>query len=151
MADMPQSLSWTHSIFRSYWDNINWDAPIVLYKDSDSRLDNCRNPVRSSVLVLFQKKLYLNFSKNPNQLISSVEQGNFDKEIDSQLTETNPEKIKKLDDFFNQIKLTQEAKLEEEKKAAEEAEKEKETAEEAPTEASKEEPEKTEPKKESKK
>ena len=69
----------------------------------------------------------------PNQLIKKVAEGEFDKEINEELTETSPEKRKKLDDYFEEIKSAQDAKLEEEKKAAEEAaeeaEKEKEKAE----------------------
>jgi large subunit ribosomal protein L11 len=61
-------------------------------------------------------------NKEPKELLKDLEEGKFEKEINEQLTETAPEKRKELDDFFNGIKLTQEAKLLEEKKAAEEAE-----------------------------
>jgi len=61
-------------------------------------------------------------NKEPNELIEKVTEGKFDKEIDEKLTETSPEKRKKLDIYFKKIKAAQEAKLEEERKAAEEAE-----------------------------
>jgi large subunit ribosomal protein L11 len=60
--------------------------------------------------------------KNPNELIEEVRIGKFDKEIDEKLTETNPEKRKKLDNYFKELKAEQEAKLAAEAKAAEEAE-----------------------------
>lgn len=114
--------------------------PNMLEKDFKSAVKSVLGTC-SSVGILVE-------NKNPNQLISSVSQGKFDKEIDSKSVETSSEKRKELDDFFNQIKLAQEAKLEAEKKAAEEAEKKKEEeGEEKPPEASKEEPEKAEPEK----
>jgi large subunit ribosomal protein L11 len=61
-------------------------------------------------------------NKNPNELIEEVRIGKFDKEIDEKLTETNPEKRKKLDTHFKELKAEQEAKLAAEAKAAEEAE-----------------------------
>jgi large subunit ribosomal protein L11 len=61
-------------------------------------------------------------STNPNELIKQVEEGKFDKEINGQATETDPEKRSQLDDFFKNVKSEQDAKLEKEKKAAEEAE-----------------------------
>jgi large subunit ribosomal protein L11 len=67
-------------------------------------------------------------NKMPNNLINEVSSGKFDKEINEQATETNPEKRKELDEFFEQVKTKQEALLAEEQKAAEEAEKEKEAA-----------------------
>jgi large subunit ribosomal protein L11 len=61
-------------------------------------------------------------NKEPKELIKDVEEGQFEKEINNQSTQTPPEKRKELDKFFNDIKLVQEAKLLEEKKLAEEAE-----------------------------
>lgn len=61
-------------------------------------------------------------NKEPKELIKDVEEGKFEKEINNQSTETLPEKRKELDDFFNNIKSAQDAKLLEEKKLAEEAE-----------------------------
>ncbi len=58
----------------------------------------------------------------PNELIQEVNKGKFDKEINDQLSETNPEKRKKLNDYFTEIKSEQDKKIEEEKKEAEEAE-----------------------------
>ena len=61
-------------------------------------------------------------NKNPNELIIDVAQGKYDKEIKSQISETNSEKRTKLDDYFAQIKHTQDMKIEAAKKAAEAAE-----------------------------
>ena len=62
----------------------------------------------------------------PNELIKEIEKGKFENEINNKKTETDTEKRKELDEFFSDVKSTQEAKLEEEKKVAEEAEKAKE-------------------------
>tara|TARA_Y100000310_G_scaffold32133_1_gene30520 strand:+ start:9562 stop:10302 length:741 start_codon:yes stop_codon:yes gene_type:complete len=61
-------------------------------------------------------------NKEPNELTTEIEKDKFEKEISEQSTETSPEKRKKLDKFFNKVKLAQEAKAEEERIAAEEAE-----------------------------
>jgi len=57
----------------------------------------------------------------PNELIHKIDSGRFEEEINSQSTETNPEKRKRLDEHFAKLKAEQEAKLEEERLAAEEA------------------------------
>jgi len=57
----------------------------------------------------------------PNELISLVNQGKFDKEINQEKTQASPEKRKSLDDFFQNVKSEQEAKLALEQKTAEEA------------------------------
>jgi len=67
-------------------------------------------------------------NENPNNLMEQVDEGKFKEAIDSETTETSPEKRQKLDDHFNQIKEEQDTKLaadklaeEEKAKAAEEA------------------------------
>lgn len=64
-------------------------------------------------------------SKEPKEIGREIEDGKYDKEIQSQKTDTSLEKRKKLDDFFNKVHAEQEAlvKKEEEEKAAEEAKK----------------------------
>lgn len=61
-------------------------------------------------------------NKNPKELISDVEKGVYDKEIDSQISVTSTEKRKEIDEFYNKIKAEQEAKIKLAEKAAEEAE-----------------------------
>ena len=61
-------------------------------------------------------------NQNPNALISEVSSGKFDKEIKQQISETSSEKRKALDEYFGQIKHTQDMKAEQAKKAAEVAE-----------------------------
>jgi len=61
-------------------------------------------------------------SKEISELTSEVASGKFDKEINEKLTETNPEKRQELDNYFNEIKQEQEAKLAEQKAAEEAAE-----------------------------
>ena len=60
-------------------------------------------------------------NQEPNELIHKIDSGRFEEEINSQSTETNPEKRKRLDEHFTKLKAEQEAKLEEERLAAEEA------------------------------
>jgi large subunit ribosomal protein L11 len=67
-------------------------------------------------------------SKEPKELLIEIVAGNFDREIKGQSTETAPKKRDQLNDFFNNVKSAQEAKLAEEKKLAEEAEAKKEEA-----------------------
>jgi large subunit ribosomal protein L11 len=81
-------------------------------------------------------------SKEPIDLIRDIEEGNFDKEINSQSSETGPEKRKQLDDFFQNIKSAQDAKLEAEKKIAEEKKEEEKAAEVKKEEKKEKEPEK---------
>ena len=64
--------------------------------------------------------------KEPNELIEDVVTGKFDKEINEGKTITSTEKRKSLNEYFNNIKSAQEAKIEAVKKAAEEAEAKKE-------------------------
>jgi len=59
-------------------------------------------------------------NSNANELIEKLVSGKFDSEIEQQKTETDPEKRKKLDDYFKQIETEQEAKLAAEKKEEEE-------------------------------
>ncbi len=59
---------------------------------------------------------------NSNELINDVTNGKFDKQINSQISVTSPEKRKSLDDFYKKIKTAQDLKAEQAKKAAEEAE-----------------------------
>jgi len=66
-------------------------------------------------------------NKNPNELIKEVVSGKFDKEINEQKTETEPEKRQKLNEYFTEIKKAQDLKLKESEKAKAEKE-EKETA-----------------------
>ncbi|MBS3075827.1 50S ribosomal protein L11 [Candidatus Pacearchaeota archaeon] len=61
-------------------------------------------------------------NKNPNELIKEVANGKYDNEIEKQLTETSSEKRKMINDYYTQIKSTQDAKAEAAKKAAEAAE-----------------------------
>ena len=61
-------------------------------------------------------------NKSPNELIKEVVNGKYDKEIDKQLSETSSEKRKAINDYYDQIKSTQDAKAEAAKKAAEAAE-----------------------------
>jgi len=60
-------------------------------------------------------------NKEANNLISEVEEGKFDKEIESQTAETTTEKRKQINDFYSEIKATQDEKIATEQKAAEEA------------------------------
>jgi len=62
-------------------------------------------------------------NEDPNELIQKIDKGEFEKEINEQLSETSPEKRKKIQDFFDKIKSEQEAAIAIEKAAAEEAEK----------------------------
>lgn len=58
-------------------------------------------------------------NKSAAEIEQEIEQGKYDKEIQEEKTETPEEKRKELDDYFNQIKSQQDAKLK-----AEQAEKE---------------------------
>ena len=63
-------------------------------------------------------------NENPNELISLVNEGKFDSEINKSKTETDPEKREKLNKFFLNIKSSQDAKAAvaaQEAKVAEEA------------------------------
>lgn len=64
-------------------------------------------------------------SRDPKEIIQEVKEGKFDKLINSQVTESSPEKLAELKSYFSQIKSKQEAvkKSEDEAKAAEEAKK----------------------------
>jgi large subunit ribosomal protein L11 len=75
-------------------------------------------------------------SKEPTETIQKVDNGEFDKEIESQSTETSPEKKAKLKTFFDNLKKKQEAakKAEEEAEKAAEEEKAKAAEEEKPAE-----------------
>ncbi len=58
--------------------------------------------------------------KNPNELIEDVNQGKFDEEINEEKIETSSEKRSKLNQYFNELKTAQEAKIAAAKAAAEE-------------------------------
>lgn len=59
---------------------------------------------------------------DPRELSEEIDSGKFEKEIKEKKTETSPEKRKELDNYFTGVKQAQERILEQEKKAAEEAE-----------------------------
>ena len=59
-------------------------------------------------------------NQEPNELIIEVESGKYDAEINKQISETNAEKRKKLNDFFSRVKAAQDEKLAKEKAAEEE-------------------------------
>jgi large subunit ribosomal protein L11 len=90
-------------------------------------------------------------NKEPNDLIADVKTGKFDKEIEEQKTETDPEKRKKLDNYYKKIKAAQDEKLAQEQKAAEEEAAKKEEAEKAEPGKEEEKKETTEEKKPEKK
>ncbi|MGV8151653.1 MAG: 50S ribosomal protein L11 [Candidatus Nanoarchaeia archaeon] len=60
-------------------------------------------------------------NEDPKDIVKKIQEGKFDKEINSELTETSSEKRKSLNEYFNNIKNAQEARLKQEQKAAEEA------------------------------
>ncbi|MBD3247049.1 50S ribosomal protein L11 [Candidatus Pacearchaeota archaeon] len=60
-------------------------------------------------------------NKMPKDLAEDIDSGKFDEEINSQKTDTSPEKRKKLDEYFKEVHNKQEKRIELEK-AAEEAE-----------------------------
>jgi len=60
-------------------------------------------------------------NENPNELIEKVNEGKFDQVINSETTETSPEKRQKLDDFFSEVKSGQDEKIAQEKAEEEEA------------------------------
>jgi len=64
-------------------------------------------------------------NKSGKEVIREIVEGKYKQEIESQKTETSPEKIKKLDEYLKEVQSKQEAekKAEEEEKAAEEAKK----------------------------
>jgi len=63
--------------------------------------------------------------KEPKEVMQEICEGKYDKEIESEKTETDPEKKKQIDAFFTEIKEEQDKKLkkEEAEKAAEEEKK----------------------------
>ena len=60
-------------------------------------------------------------NKNPIEIVSLVEEGKFDSEINNEKSETSDDKRQKLKEFFLSVKSQQDAKVAAEKKAAEEA------------------------------
>lgn len=66
-------------------------------------------------------------NKTAPEIEKDIENGVYDSEINSEKTETSPEKRKKLDDYFSEVKSQQDAKLKQEQ-AAKEAEAEKKEA-----------------------
>ena len=64
-------------------------------------------------------------SKDPQEIIQKVKEGEFDDIINNQKTDVSPEKLKELKDYFSGVKSKQDAqkKAEDEAKAAEEAKK----------------------------
>ncbi len=67
-------------------------------------------------------------NEDANDLIQRVAKGEFEKEISSKSTETTSEKRKALNQFFSQLKKSQEELIKKEQAAAEEAQKSKEEA-----------------------
>ena len=61
-------------------------------------------------------------NEEPNDLVKEVAAGKYDKEINSQKTDTTTDKRQKLEDYFKDIKKAQDAKKELAEKAAKEAE-----------------------------
>ena len=62
-------------------------------------------------------------SKSPNEVQQEIDEGKYDKEINSEKTETSPEKLAELEAYFSELRSGQEklAKQEEAAKAAAEA------------------------------
>ncbi len=60
-------------------------------------------------------------NKHPIEIEREIESGKFDKEIKKEETQTSPEKRKKLDAFFSEVKAKQEAALKQEQAAKEAA------------------------------
>jgi len=67
-------------------------------------------------------------NKDPNELIEDVNIGKYDKQINEKISETDQKKREELENFFKDIKKSQEEKLEKSKKEAEEKEAAKEAA-----------------------
>jgi large subunit ribosomal protein L11 len=62
--------------------------------------------------------------KNPKEIEQEIDEGKYDKEINAEKIETSPEKRKRLDEYFTDIKSEQD-KLIKQEQAAKEAEEEK--------------------------
>lgn len=64
-------------------------------------------------------------NKDPKEVLEEIQKGKYKEEIDAQKTDIDPEKQKKLDEYFKEVEAEQEAikKAEEEEKAAEEEKK----------------------------
>lgn len=75
-------------------------------------------------------------NKPASEIEKEIDNGKYDKEINSEKTETDSEKRKQLDEYFSEIKAQQDAKLKAEQ-AAKEAEAEEAKPEEEKTDASK--------------
>ncbi len=82
---------------------------------------NLKNAVKS-VLGTAKSIGILVEDKDPNELVRDVNEGKFDKEINSEITVTQVDKRKKIDEFYAKIKQDQDNKLKLAQKAAEEAE-----------------------------
>jgi len=93
---------------------------VAKVKYSNMLEKNFKNAIKS-ILGTYASVGVLVENQEPNELIKEVEAGKFDKEIDSQLSETSPEKRKKLNEYYKEVKAEQDARLEAERKEAEEA------------------------------
>lgn len=94
---------------------------ITKIKYSNMLEKNFQNAVKS-VLGTCKSIGILVENKDPNELIKDVSEGKYDEEINKELTETPPEKRKKIDEFYAKIRQEQDNKLKQAQKAAEEAE-----------------------------
>ncbi|MEM0465804.1 MAG: 50S ribosomal protein L11 [Candidatus Pacearchaeota archaeon] len=82
---------------------------------------NFKNAVKS-VLGTCKSIGILVENKDPKEVVKDVEKGVYDKEINLQISVTNPEKRKKIEEFYNKIKAEQDSKIKQAQKLAEEAE-----------------------------
>ena len=81
-------------------------------------------------------------SKSPTEVEQEIDRGKYDKEIESESTETPEDKRAKLDEYFKEVSEEQEKIIKQEKEAKEaEAEKKEEAEAEKPAEEDKEEKE----------
>ena len=95
-------------------------TPGLLCKDLKSSVKTIVGTC-GSLGVLIENKLAAEIERD-------IDEGVYDKEINAEKTETDPEKRKKLDDYFAEIKSQQDAKLKQEQAAKEEEAEKKEAA-----------------------
>jgi large subunit ribosomal protein L11 len=102
----------------------------------DSLLSNTFIASLKSVIGTCQALGVLIESKDPKEILEEISEGKYKEEIEAQKTDVDPEKRKKLDEYFAQVEAEQEAikKAEEEEKAAEEEKKAETTTTESSTE-----------------
>ncbi len=82
---------------------------------------NLKNAVKS-ILGTCKSIGILVENKDPNELVKDVNEGKYDKEINSEITVTQVDKRKKIDEFYAKIKQDQDNKIKLAQRAAEEAE-----------------------------